>query len=274
MSFLEKLERIIKKNNSLLCIGLDPDLEKIPHGMEEQKDPIFTFNKRLIDVSYDLVCAYKPQIAHYSSYGILGIKSLLKTVNYLKLNHSEIPIILDAKRADIGSTSKFYAKEVFDVFSADAVTVNPYLGLDSLLPFLERRDKGVIILCRTSNKNASDFQDLMIDNKPLYVHVAEKVIEWNKMYNNCLMVVSATWQEELKKIRVIAPDMFFLVPGIGAQGGDLEETLKNSLTKERSGLIISASRAITYTSKNEDFAKKARDEARNLRDLINKYRYG
>lgn len=273
MKFQEKLNKIIKKNNSLLCIGLDPDLEKIPLYFKKYKDPIFIFNKQLIDKTHDLVCAYKPQIAHYSAAGIEGLRSLIKTINYLIRKYPEIPIILDAKRADIGSTSKLYAKEAFDFLKADAVTVNPYLGLDSLQPFLERTDKGVIILCRTSNKSASDFQDLEISpNNPLYLYVAKRVQEWNKIYGNCFLVIGATWPEQLKKVREIAPDMFFLVPGIGTQGGNLEKTLMNGLRKDRSGLIIHTSRAIIYASNDANFANAARRETVRLKNEINRYR--
>lgn len=275
MKFQQKLNKIIKKNNSLLSIGLDPDLEKIPPHLAKFKDPIFAFNKALIDATYDLVCAYKPQIAYYSSLGIRGIGSLLKTINYLIYTYPQIPIILDAKRADIGSTSRMYAKEAFDIFNADAVTVNPYLGLDSLKPFLERADKGVIILCRTSNKSANDFQDLIISKGkvPLHVYIARKVQEWNKIYKNCMLVVGATKSDQMKRVREVAPKMFFLVPGIGTQGGDLKNTLKNGLRKDKSGLIIHASRAIIYASSKTNFANSARKVAMKLKEKINEYRY-
>lgn len=274
MTFRQKLEKIIKKNNSLLCVGLDPDLGKIPQHLKKYKDPIFNFNKQVIDATHDLVCAYKPQIAHYSARGIRGIGSLLKTINYLIHTYPKIPIILDAKRADIESTSRFYAKEAFYVFNADAVTVNPYMGLDSLKPFLERTEKGVIVLCRTSNKSAGDFQDLKISSNklPLYLHVAKKVEEWNKEYGNCMLVVGATKPEQLKKVREIAHKMFFLVPGIGAQGGDLRMTLKNGLRKDKSGLIINVGRSIIYASNNINFATSTRKEVLKLKNEINKYR--
>ena len=289
MNFKQKLEKIVKKNNSLLCIGLDPDLEKIPNHLLKENDPIFMFNKIIIDSTFNLVCSYKPNIAFYEAYGEKGHKSLKKTIEHLQAKHSEIPIILDAKRADIANTSEMYAKAVFDYWNADAVTVNPYLGFDSIEPFLKFKDRGVIVLCRTSNRGASDFQDPKVPIRihlrgglaltprdtlyePLYVKVAKKIVEWNKMHNNCLMVVGATWPKQLKKVREIAPNMFFLVPGIGAQRGDVEKTLKNGLTKERSGLIIHMSRQIIYASKTEDFAQKSRHETRKLRDLINKYR--
>jgi len=274
MTFRQKLEKIIRINNSLLSIGLDPDLEKIPQHLRKYKDPIFNFNKQTIDATYDLVCAYKPQIAHYAARGVRGVGSLLKTINYLNYIYPKIPIILDSKRAEIGSTSNLYAKEAFDVFNADAVTVNPYFGLDSLKPFFERKDKGIIILCKTTNKSAGDFQDIKVSSYkiPLYLYVAKKVQEWNREYENCMLVVGATWPEELKKIREIAPSMFFLVPGIGAQGGDIKQTLKNGLRKDKSGLIISSSRSIIYASNKPNFASAARREAIKLKEAINKYR--
>lgn len=272
MRFLQKLNNAIKKNNSLLCVGLDPNLEKIPSFLSKKRDPIFEFNKEIVNQTHNLVCAYKPNIAYYESHGAKGIVSLKKTVEYISKNYPDIPLICDAKRADIGSSSEQYAKSLFDYFNFDALTVNPYLGFDSIEPFLNYKNKGIIVLCRTSNPGASDFQDLMIENEPLYIKIAKKVNQWNKKYKNCLMVVGATWPPQLLEVRKIAPNMFFLIPGIGAQGGDLEKTLKNGLTKEKSGLIISLSRAIIYASSNADFASKARKEALSLKDLINEYR--
>lgn len=271
MDFLDNLKKAIKKNNSLLSIGIDPDLTKIPPHLQETKDWIFEFNKAIIDATQDLVCIYKPNIAFYSALGVYGLQSLQKTIDYIH-RYTSIPVILDAKRGDIGNTSEKYAEEAFDVLEADAVTVNPFLGLDSLEPFLKRKEKGIIILCKTSNKSALDFQDLEIDGKPIYLHIAKKVVEWNKTYKNCLLVTGATWPEQLKEIRNIANDLFFLVPGIGTQGGDLENTLKYGLTKDKTGLIIHAGRTILYASSKKDFAEKAREEAMKLKESINHYR--
>lgn len=271
MTFIEKLEKAIKKNNSLLCIGLDPEFKRLKDFSLQTKDPVFEFNKKIIDATYDLVCCYKPQIAFYSALGVYGLKSLEKTIEYIQTNYSDIPVILDAKRGDIGSTATQYTLEAFEALKADAVTVNPYLGHDSIKPFLEYKNKGIIILCRTSNPSATDIQDLMVENQPLYITVAKKIVSWNTN-NNCLMVVGATYPEELKKIRDIAPDMFFLVPGIGAQGGDLEKTLQNGLRNDKSGLIISSSRGILFAGKGSGFEKKSRDEAIKLRNSINHYR--
>lgn len=272
MDFLNNLKQAIKKNGSLLCIGLDTDKNKIPKYLLETEDPVFEFNKAVIDATHDLVCTYKTNIAYYASEGIEGLTTLKKTIDYIHKQYPDIPVILDAKRADVGSTSIQYAKEVFDVLHSDAVTVNPYFGLDSLEPFLEYKDKGIIVLCKTSNPGAYEFQDLLVDNEPLYIKVAKKIVEWNKKYQNCLMVVGATWPEELGKIREITKDMFFLVPGIGTQGGDLEKTLKFGLTKEKSGLIIHVARAILYANSTLEFATKAREKAMEFKMNINQYR--
>ncbi len=260
MNFTEKLEKAISKNNSLLCVGLDPD----PHRLKGARDQ-FSLNKIIIEQTAGFVCAFKPQIAFYSAVGSKGIENLKKTIDYIHKNYPLLPIILDAKRADIGSTAKMYAIEVFDFLKADAVTVNPYLGEDSLLPFFERKDKGAIVLCRTSNKGAQDFQDLETQGEPLYLKIAKKVIAWNKKYKNLSMVVGATWPDEMKAIRSLTSDMTFLVPGIGAQGGDLEGTVKNGLRQDKKGLILSSSRGIIYSQDPQKAAKSLRDE-------INRYR--
>lgn len=272
MTFIQKLESAIATNNSLLCIGLDPVMDKLPKHLLETDDPFLEFNKSIINTTHNLVCAFKPQIAHYEAEGAKGLETLQKTIDYIKSAYPSIPIILDAKRGDIGSTSDEYAKAAFDVLGVDAITVNPYLGGDALEPFLKRVNKGVIILCRTSNPGASDFQDLQVGNEPLYVQVAKKIVEWNKQYTNCLMVIGATWPEQLKTVREIAPDMFFLVPGIGTQGGDVEKTLQAGLRPDKSGLIIHSSRGILYASSEPDFAEIAREKAEELRNQINTYR--
>lgn len=272
MTFLEQLKETIAHHNSLLSIGLDTDPTKIPKILQMEPDSAYLFNKAIIDATSELVCAYKINIAFYSAYGEHGLDTLLQTVSYIKDTYEHIPVILDAKRGDIGSTSEKYANEAFDVIEADAVTVNPYMGFDSIKPFLERKDKGVIVLCRTSNEGANDFQQLDVAEKPLYIHVAEKVVEWHKAYGNCLLVVGATAPEQLQQVRRLAPDMFFLVPGIGAQGGDVADTLKAGLTAEKSGLIINSSRGILYASSEEDFAQKAKGVAIVLRDQINQHR--
>ena len=271
MTFLQKLEASIAKNNSLLCIGLDTDKNKIPKHLHGD---VLTFNKAIIDDTHDIVSSYKLNSAYYEANGIAGLETLKKTIQYIQDQYASIPVIVDAKRADIGPTSEQYAKAVFDYLNADAVTVNPYLGLDAVEPFLKHQDKGIIILCRTSNPGAKDFQDLSVDGQPLYMEVGKKIIEWSTKYDNCLMVVGATYPEEIKQIRELAPDMCFLVPGIGAQGGDLEKTLEAGLRKDKSGLIIHSSRGIIYASSEIDFADTARNVAIKLRNQINQYRHG
>lgn len=272
MTFLEELEQTIAHHNSLVCIGLDTDVTKIPTALQMESDSVYLFNKAIVDATSELVCAYKINIAFYSAYGEHGLDTLLQTVSYIKDTYEHIPVILDAKRADIGNTSQYYANEAFDVIEADAVTVNPYMGFDSVQPFLKRKDKGVIFLCRTSNPGAADFQEMDVAGKPLYMHVAQKVEAWHKEFGNCLMVVGATAPDQLQKIREAAPDMFFLVPGIGAQGGDTQATLQAGLRADKSGLIINSSRAIIYASNGEDFAQKAKEAAVELRNQINTYR--
>lgn len=272
MSFKQKLEQAIESNNSLLCIGLDTDFEKLPHAVKKHHEPLSEFNKRIIDATHDLVCCYKLQIAYYASLGVPGLQALMQTIHYIHSNYPKIPLILDAKRGDIGDTSKKYAEEAFDVFEADAVTVNPYLGKDSVLPFLERRDKGIFVLCRTSNKGAEDFQSMETNGQPLYLSIAKMVSEWNKEFGNCMLVVGATWPEEMARIREVAPEMFFLVPGIGAQGGDLEKTLHAGLRKDKSGLIIHSARAILFASPGDNFAETARQKAEEMKNEINRHR--
>lgn len=265
MTFKQKLNNLVQKNNSLLCIGLDPVIEKLPEEFKSQQFPFFEFNKFIIDQTFTLVCSYKPNSAFYEALGDMGIKQLKMTCDYINKNYPEMPIILDAKRGDIGSANEGYVAYCFSYLKVDAVTLQPYLGQEALEPFLRNKDKGLIILCKTSNPGSNEFQDIKINGKKLYQYIAKQVIEkWN--YNdNCLMVTGATYPIELKEIREIAKEMVFLVPGIGAQGGNLEETLKNGLTKDKKGLIISSSRKIIY-------AENPKTEALKLRDEINKFR--
>lgn len=272
LTFQKKLDKIVKKNNSLLCIGLDSDFEKIPTYLKKEKNAVFKFNKAIIDKTHDLVCAYKPNSAFYEAYGADGIKQLKMTCDYLRKKYHDIIIILDAKRGDIGSTNEGYIKYVFDYLGVDGLTIQPYLGKESVLPFLALKDKGLIVLCRTSNPGAGEFQDLEINKIPLYKIVAQRVLKlWNKN-NNCLMVIGATYPKELAEIRKISGDMTFLVPGIGVQGADLEKTVKAGLNSRKAGMIINSSRGIIYASNGSDSAAKAREEATKLKDQINFYR--
>lgn len=272
MNFLDKLNTIMDKNNSLVCVGLDSDVHKLPEHIKKLQHPQFEFNKAIIDATYDLACAYKPNTAFYEAHGSQGIEELKMTCDYINENYPEIGIIIDAKRADIGNTNNGYVQFVYEYLNADAVTLQPYLGSEALKPFLERADKTSIILCKTSNSGSGEFQDVILDGKPLYEYVALKVTnEWNKN-NNCMMVVGATYPDELKRIREIAGDMTFLIPGIGAQGGDVETTVKAGLNSEKKGMIINSSRGIIFASSGEDFAEKAREEAIKLQEEINKFR--
>ncbi len=270
MRFNEKLTDASKKNESLLCIGLDPDLEKIPSFLRNADDPIFEFNKRIIDSTKDLVIAYKPNLAFYEALGLHGLKSLAKTIRYVP---SDIPIIADAKRGDVEHSAKAYAKAIFDVLNFDAVTVNPYMGGDSVKPFLDYAEKGVFILCRTSNQGSKNFQDLCCSSeKRLYEIVAEHVVGWN-VNKNCGLVVGATYPEELKKIRdMVGEDMPILIPGVGAQAGDLEKAIKFGTNSSGDMAIISASRVILYAGNEKDFDKKARMVANYIREDINQFR--
>jgi len=270
MNFIKKLEQCWQTSNSLLCVGLDPNWDKIPEHLKQQPDAVYEFCKAIIDATHDLVCAYKPQIAYFS--GLCAEDQLAKTLDYLRSNYPHIPIILDSKRGDIGSTASMYAKEAFERFQADAVTVNPYMGHDSAQPFLDYADKGTVLLCRTSNPGAKDIQDLEIDGQPIYEKVARMISnDWNTN-NNCCIVVGATWPEQMKKLRAICGDMPFLVPGVGAQGGDVEALVKAGQTSNGQGLMINSSRAVLYASSDTDFAQAARAVALATRDEINKHR--
>lgn len=268
--FIEKLRRSWEKSNSLLCIGLDPDINKFPESIKKSSEPYFAFAKQIIDSTADLACAFKPQIAYYAAVG--AESELKKTVEYIKKHYPNVAVILDSKRGDIGSTAEMYAREAFERYDADAVTVNPYLGTDSLEPFYKYKDRGTIILCRTSNSGAVDLQNLMVDGKPLYQKVAEKASrDWNTN-KNLMLVLGATYPKELSEVRAIAPEIPFLVPGVGAQGGDIKAVVEAGKTKDGTGLVINSSRAIIFASQKDDFAQAARKVAQATRDEINRYR--
>ena len=251
----------IKKKRSFLCIGLDTDIQKIPRFLLDTTDPIFTFNKEIIDYTHDLTVAYKPNLAFYESLGAEGWVSLDKTVKYIREKYPELFIIADAKRGDIGNTSSLYARAFFDHFDFDAVTVAPYMGEDSVKPFMTYLDKWVIILVLTSNKGASDFQYLKDEKSGdlLFESVLKTSKNWGTT-DNIMYVVGATKAEKLEEIREIIPDHFLLVPGVGAQGGSLQEVAKYGMN-DQCGLLVNSSRAIIYASDGEDFAKQAREQA-------------
>ncbi|MBN1404230.1 MAG: orotidine-5'-phosphate decarboxylase [Opitutales bacterium] len=272
MTFRSKLEHCWKENRSMVCVGLDPDRAKIPEHLSKDADVIYSFNKAIIDATADLVCAYKPQFAYYAGQNALG--SLRKTLSYLRETYPDVPVILDVKRGDIGSTATMYAREAFDHYKADAVTVNPYMGGDTLKPFLDDAEKGVVVLCRTSNPGSVDFQDLRIqgDGRRLFEIVAEKAAkEWN-YNNNVALVAGATFPEDLGCIRSIIGDIPLLVPGVGAQGGDVEAVLKHGLDSRGEGLVINSSRGILYAGRGTDFSTRAREATLLLRDQINSLR--
>ncbi len=270
MTFIEKLNSAWRGNNSMVCVGLDPALDKLPAVLRGEKYPIFAFNRALIDATKDSVCAYKPQAAYYA--GQDADDELAMTMDYLRDTCPEVPVILDVKRGDIGPTAQMYALEAFERYHADAVTINPYMGFDTLKPFLDHADKGVFILCRTSNPSSGDLQNLVADGKMIYEHVAMLAeSKWN--YNgNAGLVVGATYPAELKNVRGYCPSMPLLVPGVGAQGGDVEAVLHNGVDAAGYGLVINSSRGIIYASKGDDFAAAAGVASRELRDLINSFR--
>jgi orotidine-5'-phosphate decarboxylase len=268
--FVARVNAATDRNRSLVCVGLDPEPERFAPSLQGLPDAIFQFNRRIIDATADYACCYKPQFAHYAALG--AEDQLLATIAYIHQQHPGLPVILDSKRGDIGNTAGKYAQEAFVRYGADAVTVNPYMGLDTLEPYLKWTDRGVIILCRTSNPGARDFQDLEIGGKRLYRIVAEQIATRCNAAGNCLLVVGATYPGELAEIREATGDMPFLVPGIGAQGGDVAAAVRAGRTADGRGLLINSSRGILYASQGEDFADAARAAALTLRDEINQYR--
>lgn len=268
MNFSEKLDNAVKKNNSLVCVGLDPDLDKLPEKFKSSNKPLFEFNKSIIDATHDLVCAYKPNSAFYEALGAEGIQQLKETCDYIKSNDPEIPILLDYKRGDIGNTNSKYAQFAFDYLGVDAITLQPYQGGAALRPYMDYKDKGIFILAKTSNEGSDEFQNLKLDGRPLYEHVTETAMnKWN-INGNIMLVAGATYPEELKKIREIAGDeTSILVPGIGAQGGDLEDMLKAGLNSESKGLIINSSRGIIYSDNPKQATAVLKNEIDQSRKL-------
>jgi len=255
----QELFENIRQKKSFLCVGLDTDINKIPQYLLDTSDPIFAFNQQIIDATHDLTVAYKPNLAFYESLGVSGWNSLEKTVNYIRYNYPGIFIIADAKRGDIGNTSSMYAKAFFDTMEFDAVTVAPYMGEDSVKPFLTYLDKWVILLALTSNKGAFDFQFMTEGGEKLFEKVIKTSTEWGTE-DNLMYVVGATKADMLADIRKIIPNHFLLVPGVGAQGGSLREVAENGMTNT-CGLLVNSSRQIIYASSGDDFAAKAREAA-------------
>jgi len=261
-----QLTEQIKKKKSFLCIGLDVDLNKIPQYLLQEEDPIFAFNKAIIDATHHLCVAYKPNTAFYEAYGLKGWKALEKTIMYLNVKHPEIFTIADAKRGDIGNTSTMYAKAFFEDLAFDSVTVAPYMGKDSVEPFLAFENKHTIVLALTSNAGAFDFQTKKVDEVELYKHVLETSKTWNNS-QNLMYVVGATKAEYLAEIRKIIPESFLLVPGVGAQGGSLQEVCNYGMTNNV-GLLINSSRGIIYASNGEDFAQASAAKAKELQEQM------
>jgi orotidine-5'-phosphate decarboxylase len=272
VTFTDKLANAIRLHDSLLCVGLDPDIARFPGVLKGRVDSVFEFCRAIIDATAPYACAFKPQIAYFAA---LAAEDQLQAIcDYLNQRYPDIPIVLDAKRGDIGATAEQYAREAFERYKADAVTVNPYMGFDSIEPYLQWAEKGVIVLCRTSNPGGSDLQFLKVDGVPLYQHVARLVAQqWNR-HGQCGLVVGATFPQEIAEVRKIVGDMPLLVPGIGAQGGDIESTVRAGQSSDGMGMMINSSRAILYAKPvdGEGFADAAARVARETRDAINVYR--
>jgi len=259
----EKFDKQILKNNSLLCVGLDPDLNSIPAKFTNSKNAIFNFNKYLIDQTSELVACYKPNIAFYEAYGIDGLNQLKLTINYLQKKYPDIPIILDAKRADIANTARMYAKSMYEYWNVDAVTVYPHLGLDSLEPFFDYKNKLTILLIKTSNPDSGMFQDLETESGPYYLKLAQTISAWK--IPNYGIFVGATFPTQMQAVRKIFPDRFFLSAGLGKQGAETEAIVKAGINTKSAGIAFNSSRSIIYS-------ENPRKSAQDLKDEINKYR--
>lgn len=264
-TFRQKLDRAAAAHDSLVCVGLDPSPDRLPVCVRNAANPVLEFNKRLIDATADLACCYKPNFAFYGALGPLGWEALAGTLAHVP---DEVPVLVDAKVGDIGSTAERYAAMFFETLGADALTVTPYMGEDAVAPFLAHADRGVFLVCLTSNKGADDFEKQTINGRPLYEHVARRAAEWNTA-GNCGLVVGGTQPEHIAGLRALAPDMPFLIPGIGAQGGDLQAAVQHGIDARGGGILINSSRGIMYASADDDFAQAARRATQELRDQIN-----
>ena len=273
MRFVERLREASRRADSLVCVGLDVDPSAIPAPLRGVPEAVLQFNKAIVEATADLVCAYKPNLAFYEALGPVGWEILAKTLRYIPRG---IITIADAKRGDIGHTARAYARAVFEIYGFDAVTVNPYLGQDSIQPFLDYTDRGVFVLCKTSNPGANQFQNLRVQantpgessGRPLFEIVAEAVVQWNTA-GNCGLVVGATYPSELASVRRIASELPILIPGVGAQGGDLEEAVRCGVDARGEMILVNSSRAILYASSGDDFAHAARQATERLREAIN-----
>ena len=270
MGFFEQLEARARQQNTLLCVGLDPAVNRLPEAVLSAEDPLLTFGHAIVEATADLACAYKPNLAFWLAEGATGLHALQ---NLIATIPDYLPVVLDAKFNDVGHTAAAYARAAFETLGADAATTNPYLGLDALHPFLASAEHGIFLLARTSNPSAPDLQDQPVGNRPLYEEVARLAVGWDAAHaGTCGLVVGATYPEELARLREIAPDLPFLIPGIGAQGGSLEAAVAHGPTASGVGPVINSSRGIIYASQGPDFAEAARAAALTLRDRINHLR--
>ena len=274
--FTERLKQASRENDSLLCVGLDSDISKLPESVKGEDDPVFEFNRRIVNATKDLVCAYKPNIAFYEENGPAGLVSLKKTMDYIKQEAPSVIVIVDAKRGDIGNTAAAYSRAIFGDLGGDCVTLNPYLGWDSLKPFLEEEEHGAFVLCKTSNKSGGELQDVDVDTgekkMKFYQYVARMACGWN-VKRNIGLVVGATYPEQLREVReIVGPDMPFLIPGIGAQGGDLEKSVTFGCGPDGFAVVINSSRGIIFKDPGPEFAKFSGEAADDLRKAINQFR--
>jgi orotidine-5'-phosphate decarboxylase len=273
-NFREQLEQKWQRGK-FVCVGLDAEYERLPHIVKMAgtvEEAIFDFNRAIIDATYDLVCAYKPNAAFYEAQGEAGHSALMRSVQYIKAHYPHIPIILDAKRADIGSTNAGYVQAAFDMLGVDAITVHPYLGKEALVPFLARQEKGIIVLVKTSNPGSGEFQDLPVGEagEPLYLVVARHVAQQWNANGNCALVVGAPYPDEIRRVRSVVGDIPFLIPGVGAQGGQVEATVKAARDSRGRGMIINSSRNIIFASPGDDFAQAAREATAHLHEQISR----
>ena len=268
MSFKEKLSRTTSRNNSLVCVGLDTDPKKLPPCVQDKDDPVLYFNQQIIDATADLACCYKPNFAFYGALGAQGFKTLQQTLEHVP---DGIPVLVDAKVGDIGNTAEQYAHKFFDVLSADALTVTPYMGTDAITPFTAYKDRTTFLVCLTSNPGADDFEKQHMGDRPLYEHVIAKAHEWNDNANIGL-VIGGTQPEHFASVRSLAPNMPFLIPGIGAQGGDIASAVRNGQDAAGAGILVNSSRGILYASSSDDYAQAARRATLTLRDALNEHR--
>ncbi len=271
VTFFERLDKACTTHRSLVCVGLDPDPALMPPSVKD----VATFNKAIVDATHDLVCAYKPNLGFYEAMGLPGLRALEQTIQHIRTVAPEVVLLGDAKRGDIGNTAAAYAKAMFDVWGFDAATVNPYGGHDAVQPFLDYRDKGALIWCRSSNPGASDIQDLATpvggNQVPLYQVIAQRASDWNR-YGNVGLVMGATYPKQLAEVRGICPELPILIPGLGAQAGDLEQSVRNGVDSQGKRALFNSSRGIIYASRKHDFAEAARGAAAKLRDEINAVR--